>query len=451
MEDKIIILGAGPCGLGAAWRLTEVGYSNFKLFEKSPFPGGLSASFTDDEGFTWDIGGHVLFSHYPYFDQLMDNLMGDEWFVHQRDASVWMDGRFIPYPFQNNLRHLPPAARWKCIEGLLDLQRAPLPEPGNFQEWILATFGRGIAELFMIPYNRKVWACDLEQMAYDWIGDRVSVIDLGRVLRNVVLEEDDLGWGPNSSFRFPRQGGTGEIWRRLCGRLDPTKVFLECPAVGINTADKEISLIDGRTESYDTLISTLPLDLLVEMSDLPPRGPLAFSSTLVVGVGLAGSLPPGLRRKCWIYFPEPDVPFYRVTVFSNYSRYNVPEDGGFWSLMAEVAESPDRRTDPGEIQQRVVEGLRGAGFIEAPGEIASIWHRREERGYPTPLLGRDRRLRVLADLESRSIYSRGRFGAWKYEVGNQDHSLMQGVELVDRLVHGREEITLWNPRQVNRR
>lgn len=107
-EPRIVILGAGPTGLGAGYRLRELGYSNFHIYEKHGYLGGLAHSFRDDAGFTWDIGGHVMFSHYTYYDRVFDRLMGDEFTLNDRESWVRMMGRWVPYPFQNNIRHLPP-------------------------------------------------------------------------------------------------------------------------------------------------------------------------------------------------------------------------------------------------------------------------------------------------------------------------------------------------------
>jgi hypothetical protein len=95
-------------------------------------------------------------------------------------------------------------------------------EAGNFRDWILATFGEGIADAFMFPYNSKVWTTPLEQMSKHWIADRVAVVDFKRLLENVLIERDDVGWGPNSKFKFPLHGGTGEIYRRIA-RISPRK------------------------------------------------------------------------------------------------------------------------------------------------------------------------------------------------------------------------------------
>jgi protoporphyrinogen oxidase len=451
----IIILGAGPCGLGAAWRLRELGYDEFEVYERTGSPGGLASSFIDPTGFTWDVGGHVQFSHYPYFDALMDALLGSAWIHHQREAWVWMRGRFIPYPLQNNVHRLPPDDLYRCLEGIVDLKNGSAPpEPSNFQEWIDATFGRGLAHVFFDPYNAKVWGYPLRALGHAWIGERVAVTDLKRILRNLAYGTDDLSWGPNNTFRFPARGGTGSIWRELAARLPASRLHFGHEVVRVDTARRSVRFADGLERTYGTLISTMPVDRLVASCDLVDlrAGAAKFlhSSTHVVGIGLAGAVPDHLRTKCWMYFPESDCPYYRVTVFSNYSPRNVPA-GEHWSLMAEVSESPCKPVDPGTVVEDVVRGFVATRLIRDPAGIVSRWHARMEYGYPTPFAGRDAVLHpILHRLAAERVYSRGRFGAWKYEVSNQDHSCMQGVECADHILRGTEEATVWDPNRVNR-
>jgi len=170
----------------------------------------------------------------------------------------------------------------------------------------------------------------------------------------------------------------------------------------------------------------------------------------VIGIGLKGAPPPHLKTTCWMYFPEDNCPFYRATVFSNYSPNNVPDISRFWSLMLEISESQFKPVDRSTLVDSTVEGLLATKLIDSPNQVASIWTRSTDHGYPTPFLGRDRLLEpILAELEKVDIYSRGRFGGWKYEVSNQDHSLMQGVELVNRLALEIPEVTYWFPDVVN--
>ncbi len=180
--SRIIIMGAGPTGLGAAWRLQELGHMNWKLLEAGNEAGGLAASFVDANGFTWDIGGHVQFSHYDYFDRAMDEFLGREgWLNHQRESWIWIRGRFVPYPLQYNIHRLPKEDFDKCMTGLASLVEGHNLKAANFREWIFKTFGPGLAELFMLPYNFKVWAYPPEQMNSLWMGERVAVVDLNRV------------------------------------------------------------------------------------------------------------------------------------------------------------------------------------------------------------------------------------------------------------------------------
>ena len=459
MKDpgRILILGAGPTGLGAAYRLQELGLDDFLVLEGREIPGGLASSYVDEQGFTWDVGGHVQFSHYKYYDSVLDQALGTDWLYHERESWVWMRGRFIPYPFQNNIHRLDAEERllaWKGLERASRLRSSPAPR--NFQEWIYSTFGEGIAEIFLVPYNLKVWGYPLESISIGWMGERVAVPDLERIRQNLKENRDDVGWGPNSQFRFPLRGGTGAIWDGVAKLLPSQRLRFGCRVTEIDTSKKTIKLDSGERLSFDTLISSLPLDALCRScTDLSSAASeaassLVFSSCNILGIGLKGGKPETLAKKCWMYFPEANSPYYRVTVFSNYSPHNVPAGEGHWSLMTEVCESPSRPIDQSRLESWTLEALRSDGLISQDAEVISFWHRREERGYPTPFLGRDKVLDAIRpELEKRRIFSRGRFGAWKYEVSNQDHSFMQGVEAVNRVLDIGEEFTIDRPGYTN--
>jgi len=446
--SKIVILGAGPCGLGAAYHLNKLGHNNWQIYEKNQYVGGLAASFTDDRGFTWDVGGHVLFSHYNYFDLAVADALGAAYYEHQRESWIRILKTFVPYPFQNNIRHLPEYALQECVEGLKELRETPC-QSSNFREWMNAVFGYGIVKYFMEPYNSKVWGIPLETMSKDWIAERVSLVDLDRIERNINEQRDDLSWGPNNTFRFPRHGGTGAIYEGICKPFSD-RIHFDHAMLGIDTVRKQVSFCNGSQESYDILINTTPLDMLVKASTGLPdlvreaSDTLVHNSGLIVGLGFEGSLD---SSRCWIYFPEPDCPFYRVTNFHNYSRYNVP-DGAvdrYFSLMCETTCSTHSPQNKNDIADRTIQGLLKSGIIKESdtGRMTSSYLIDIPYSYPVPTLLRDSALKIIQPfLEGNSIYSRGRFGAWKYEVGNMDHSFMQGVELVERLIKGVPEKTI---------
>ena len=453
---RFLILGAGPTGLGAARRLQELGVHDWQIVEAAPEPGGLATSFLDEKGFTWDIGGHVQFSHYEYFDRAMVEFLGEDgWLHHQRESWVWMRDRFIPYPFQNNIRRLPPEDLNKCLQGLLQITQHPRPKPHNFREWIDTTFGPGLAEVFMLPYNFKVWAFPPEMMNAVWVGERVAVTDLSRVLANLALGKDDLSWGPNNTFQFPKHGGTGAIWSACAKRLPAAQIKLNARVVSIDMGKREVVTASGERFGYEHLISTIPLTELIRLAGQSHLQPLAdrgllYSASHIFGLGLRGKPRDELATKCWMYFPEDNCPFYRVTVFSNYSPYNVPDINTHWSLMTEVSESPHKPVNQGQLLEEVIQGALNTRLIDKREDIVSTWSFRAGYGYPTPGLHRDEALAELIPFfEGRGVYSRGRFGTWKYEVSNQDHSFMQGVEVVDRLVNGLPEITAVDPNHAN--
>jgi len=444
VSGRIVILGAGPTGLGAAYRLGEIGHEDWDIYERAGHVGGLASSYRDPNGFIWDHGGHVMFSHYTYFDELVEKLLDGDYDEHMREAWVWLHDRFVPYPFQNNVHRLPGEAFLDCVMGIVDAQRRALPRR-NFAEWISAIFGDGISRHFMAPYNFKVWAHPLEMMGTHWQGDRVPEVDLRRILQNLVEDRDDVSWGPNSRFKFPLLG-TGMLYERMAGALSQP-VQLERPVVGIDVRDKTVAFADGSRTAYDRLVTTMPLtELLKCIVDCPSHvreatAGLHHTEGLFIGIGVADPCP---SSKCWMYFPDPNVPFYRVTYLSNYSPQVTPGPGHF-SLLAEVSSSSHKPEDADTVVDRTIEGMLDCELLtpeQAERKIVSRELMHVPYSYPVPTIGRDRALAAIQPwLMEHDIYSRGRFGAWRYEIGNTDHSVMMGVEVADHLVSGAEETT----------
>jgi protoporphyrinogen oxidase len=450
-EKRIVIIGGGPTGLGAAYRLHELGYQNWVLYEKADYVGGHSCSHVDDHGFVWDEGGHVIFSHYPYFDKLVDDMLGREENQLVRESWIVKGDSWIPYPFQNNLRYLPKPVQVSCLMGAAHAAaNGKSRDATNFRDWILANFGEGIAEAFMFPYNSKVWTTPLEEMSKSWMAERVATVDFRRLLENVLHERDDVAWGPNNKFRFPMYGGTGEIYRRMVKRF-PEKIKTGKQLAAVDDGQRRVSFSDGGGDSYDVLISTTPLDLLAGMLKsrdgrlVDAAGDLRHNNLLVIGLGLEKKIETG---KCWIYFADPEVPCYRATYFSHYSPFNVP--GGdterYSSLMCEVSYKVGESPDPSRVTEQVIAGLIRAGMLAETDRdrIVSRYHRSVPYSYPIPTLARDRALSILQPaMMEKGIYSRGRFGAWRYEIGNMDHSVMMGVEAANHILAGDKETVFY--------
>jgi protoporphyrinogen oxidase len=441
----IVIIGAGPCGLACARELERQGHHDWLLLERSQHPGGLAASVRDPAGFTWDLGGHVVFSHFGCFDELLEETMGDEVLWHERSSYVRFADRWVPYPFQNNLRHLPEPVLRECLDGL---REAPGGDSGmDFATWMRATFGAGIARHFMEPYNLKVWATAPERMSAGWMAERVAIVDYERAAENVRAGSDDLAWGPNNRFAFPASGGTGEIYRRAAAPL-AERIRYGAEVCELDVRARTLRTAGGLELRYDALVSTIALDRLVaalpgapaEVSAAAAR--LRHNSVCMIGVGYRAPL---RDERSWMYFPDPGVPFYRATNFAKYSPANVPgaETERFCSYMTEVAHSPEHPVRRAGLEQRVEAALRRAGVLHGAPAVASVHAEEIPYAYPVPTLDRDAALAVIQPwLMRHGILSRGRFGAWRYEIGNMDHAVKMGSDAARALLNEEPE-ELW--------
>ncbi len=371
----------------------------------------------------------------------------------------------------------------RFVEGLIDAAmeaRVSNTKPQDFDEWILRSMGVGIADAFMRPYNYKVWAVPTKDMQCQWLGERVAAPNVKLVTSNVIQGKTAGNWGPNATFRFPARDGTGGIWTAVARTLpDDKKRFSKKGSIkAVNADRKEVLMEDGTIIAYKRFVNTMNVDQLAErMGDEKLEewcSELYYSSTHVIGVGVRGARPERIGDKCWLYFPEDNCPFYRATIFSNYSPFNQPQEdtklpttqlangsnpssteakaGPYWSIMLEVSQSTKKPVDEENLLKDCIQGLVNTDMLKPEDEIVSTYHRKFDHGYPTPSLERDGALKkILPYLQEKGIYSRGRFGSWKYEVGNQDHSFMLGVEAVDSIVNGSVELTLNYPDFVNGR
>jgi protoporphyrinogen oxidase len=457
LSVDVVVVGAGPAGLGAAWRLEELASEHGKswlLLESSFAPGGLASSVLDDAGFTWDLGGHIIHSHYPYFDAVMTSLCEVEWIHTNRTRCAWIFDSLVPHPVQHNPGCFPDDVR-RGYEAhtLHERETIRFDHPPHFAAWLLRHFGRDLCREFFFPYNFKMWAHPLDLLGYDWTqhtsGSRFPNVPLPQAAAMQTPETDERGRNSVAKgsypFPYPRAGGTRAIWTAIYSRLPKARIHFGSEVVSVDPRRRLLRLSSGGVVQYGNLISTVPLpDLFNLLSDVRTldRSELLSCATTVVGLGILGQPSPCLRDVSTIYFPQEEVPFHRASFPAAFSPGNVPDFRKNWSVLCEMNESPYRSIDISSAAYLAEHALRGAGLLTTRDVVISVWSRRLRFGYPVPSLGRDISLRTSDTLlRGWGIFSRGRLGGWKYEVSNQDHSFMQGVEAVDAIVLGAPERT----------
>ena len=425
----VVILGGGLAGLATAWFLGDVPHV---VLEAEDAPGGLCRSRRVD-GFTFDYTGHLLHLRDPRAVALLDTLWPDTFEVIERRADIRMRGVTMPFPFQANLHGLPAELVADCILGVVETLHVPPPsDPAvSFRDWALAVLGRGIAESFLFPYNAKLFRRDPADMTADWVSWAIPRPTVAEVVRGA-LGIVNRGMGYNSTFRYPRRGGIDGVPRAFAERL--TTVRCGARVTAVDLARSEVTLESGERIAWDHLVNTLPLPAFLGMLRGEGGDLRALAATLdwsVVGCLNLGIAREGLAEGAhWTYFPDPDVPFYRVGYPSHFSRGVAPP--GTTSLYVEFGL---RRGEADDVPRRTEEALvalRRTGVLRADDRVLVADWIRIDPGYVIFDHARQETMaRVLPELARRRVHAIGRYGAWTYSY--MERAILDGLETAERL------------------
>jgi len=415
-KDQILVLGAGPAGIGAGIALGD----RAVVLDNCPDLGGLCRTIVLD-GAVFDWGGHSF--HTPHA-AIRDLVFGSlEMYEQTRDARCYVQGEMIPYPFQKNFQLLGNSAiRSECASGLRQGNEGK--GAANLEEYLRTRFGAGIARHFLLPYNRKLWGPDLKHLAVDWVEERVA---------GPKNDKDKLAWcsgkrsplQSDSRVAYPARGGFGEIMRALAQRLH--HLCLRKEVVHIDPLRRKLVTACGDVFHWQRIISTLPIPkLLRTMDDVPPRinevamqlKGLPLALVLVV---IVHSVDTPIQR---IYCPGPEIPAHKIVINHNSSPYlrSLPHHG----ILAEVSLASNQAD--GDLQRKVIQGLQLLGLIRSVDEVRATQVLRVPAAYPVPTANRQAVVWQLKTwLGHRGIISVGRFGERVYI--NSDEALNRGLQL----------------------
>ncbi len=429
VKKRILILGAGLTGLSAAWHLKEKGI-DYKLFEKESEVGGLCRS-KRIKGFTFDYGGHLLHFRNNYTLNLIKKILKVNIIRHERSSWVYSFGRYIPYPFQANLRFLPAKIAAECLRGFIKADQKFLSEKNiNFLSWIKNSFGPGIARHFMLPYNRKFWRVPLDEMTCEWVDGFIPRPTVSQVLEEYFARrQHQLGY--NASFWYPATGGINQLPQAFEKQI--RSINKNSPVCLIDLEKKEL-FIEGRNrESFDILISTLPLpDLASKIRPIPKDVSMEFSKLRWNSIF---NLNLGVEKNChtgkhWIYFPGKEANFFRVGFFHNFAPQASPR--GRSALYAEVSYCNNKKIRHNEMARKIIRGLRNNGILKKQQEIDVLDVNDIKYGYPIYDENySSARKKVINFLLNKDIISCGRYGSWRYM--SMEDAILDGQSVAESI------------------
>tara|TARA_B100000315_G_scaffold213773_1_gene211903 strand:+ start:13009 stop:14316 length:1308 start_codon:yes stop_codon:yes gene_type:complete len=426
---QTLILGAGPAGLSAAYHIKN----KHILIEKEDRVGGLARSIEKD-GFIFDFAGHIFFTKDRYANALVKKLLSKNIHFQRRDAYIYSKNTYTRYPFQANTHGLPKEVILECVLGVIEASRNGKggKTPKHFKEWIVNTFGRGIAKHFMIPYNKKVWATPLEIMTYEWIENRVMTPKIEEVLEGA-LESKRVDFGPNSRFAYPLYGGCQALADSFLSNLKQTELLLNSKVINVDTEKRIITLKNYKKIEYDAMISTLPLPEIIKLCTKVPTEvkkaaqELLFTSVYCLNIGIDH---PKITDKNWIYYPEEDVTFQRLFIQSNASSNVAPQ--GKSSITAEISYSKFKPVSKNGLVEKVINDLIKTGFIHNKNQVILTDLLDLKYGYIIFKKDRLKKVnRIKNFLQSKGILVAGRFGEWEYY--NMDHAILSGKEAAENI------------------
>jgi protoporphyrinogen oxidase len=429
-EHEVVILGGGLTGLSAAHRLQQAGL-DYCLVEAEERVGGLCRS-AEVEGFTFDQTGHLLHFADPVTEEFVRDLVPEPLVEHERRAWIYTDGCYSRYPFQRNLFGLPEPVVKECVLEYVEADLAGGSSSQNdFGSWARARFGDGIAEHFLLPYNRKLWLTEPTGLTLDWMGRFVPDTSPVDIIRGAFsADTEEVGY--NASFLYPQRSGIEVLPRSLAARLDKVRCGLK--VVRVDAKERVVHTDSGSSYRYRHLVSTIPLPVLLSCVDSLPgtirelASKLIHTSVLDVNLGLDVE---ELTDKHWIYVPDPDIPFYRIGFPCNFSSHLAPP--GKQSVYAEISHRGAKELDEDELVNGVVSGMKGMGFAVRTSDVLAVNIVDMDYGYVVYDFDRSECLREIKQfLSANGMKSVGRFGSWAYL--SMEDSIREGISAAEDLL-----------------
>ncbi|NLD77268.1 MAG: NAD(P)/FAD-dependent oxidoreductase [Acidimicrobiales bacterium] len=452
-DHEVVIVGAGPAGLTAAFQFQKAGVSS-TILEADSQVGGISRTAQRD-GWRFDIGGHRFFTKVQPVEDLWHEILPDEDFLMRpRKSRIFYEGKYYDYPIKatNAFINLGPVEAVRCVASYAWAQIRPPKDQTNYEGWLVARFGWRLYRTFFKTYTEKLWGVPVSEMPADWAAQRVKGLSLGNAIVNALMPKRNQKEITSliEEFQYPKYG-PGMMWEVCQEKVEAqgSKVVTDTLVTKIEHADGRATSVvatsaDGTTTEYPCteVISSMPISHLLEAMDPPvpaevkaAAADLRYRDYLIVALVLPDELVDFDDN--WIYIHDPNVRTMRIQNFGSWSPYMVKPGFNTLGLEYTVWEGDDEWSSPDDkLVERAKRELEQLGLAKA-GQIQDGFVVRQAKAYPIY----DDRYRANVDVlrawlaeNTSNVHPVGRNGMFRYN--NQDHSMFTAMLTVENILDG---------------
>ncbi len=431
MNNKIIILGAGMAGLGAAYHLRQEGFVG-KLYERNGYYGGNATSFEKD-GYVFDTGPHISFTKVERIQKLWAESVKNKYETMNVAVNNLWKGHWVKHPAQINLYGLPVELIVTIIKEFIEAKNIEHKDIVSFKDWLYAGFGKTFAENFPMQYGKKFHTTTADNMSVDWVGPRVYQPNIKEVLHGALSDTtQDVHY--ISHFRYPSEGGYKSF---LKGFRDETDITFNHEMTQLDAETKQITFKDGKIIDYNHIISSLPLPELILLIKNVPENiqdavlKLACSTCVIVNIGVGRT---DISKAHWSYFYDDNVIFTRLSFPHMQAESNTPDGCG--SIQAEIYFSKKYKPlkkQPDEFIDRTIKDLTICGLLKEDDDI--LYREARLIPYANVIFDHERAENlalVHQYLDEIGVKYCGRYGLWGYQW--TDESFMSGEDAAKQVI-----------------
>ena len=420
MKVNNLIIGGGISGLTLANYITD-----YLIVEKDSSLGGYARTHYVDD-YIWDYAGHFFHFKTDEFKSMFINSMDkNDYIIKNKNTYIYFEDKLIDYPFQMNIHEL---SKDKFIDCLYDLFNKQEKEVyNNFLDMLYGKFGISITEMFLKPYNEKLYATDLTKLDKDAMGRFFPYANISEIINNM---KNHSNTSYSNTFMYPKKGAQ-VIVNKLCEKVDMNKVMLNTSVTSIDLNKKEVTLSTKEVISYNNLINTIPFNKFLSLLNIQEytnfSNELSYNKVLVFNLGFDKKST--YNNTDWIYFPDKNINFYRAGFYDNILSTDK------LSMYIEIGYSKESIIDESTINKELsltLDNLKKCKIIDDTFKLVKYESIIMDPAYVHIDTLHDKLVKeIINDLETKNVYSVGRYGSWTYS--SMEDAMLQSKELVEKL------------------